>query len=87
MGADDQVVEYVQHLARSLASPSEAAYKELLASFESQIKSDDPNVEVPEDSRKSVVKGLVSKTVELRGALEGVRDTGEPTWTIMGNLD
>lgn len=72
-----QLVEFILHLSRSLPNATEAINKDLLAQFEAQVKTEDPNAEIPEENRREVVKALVAKVAELRGAMEGLKDAGE----------
>ncbi|KAK1921181.1 hypothetical protein DB88DRAFT_499930 [Papiliotrema laurentii] len=69
-----QLVEFILHLSRSLPNATEAINKDLLAQFEAQVKTEDPNAEIPEENRREVVKALVAKVAELRGAMEGLKD-------------
>ena len=51
------------------------AAKEFVAQYENQIKAAEGE-DVPDSSRQGVVKALVEKTVELKGALEAPKDSG-----------
>ena len=73
MMTDSQVLEFAQHLSRSAPNPSDATTKEFVAQWDSQI---DASAEIPEEQRRTLVKSIVDKVAELRGAIEGVRDTG-----------
>ncbi|ORX35139.1 hypothetical protein BD324DRAFT_634026 [Kockovaella imperatae] len=70
-----QVSEYARHLTRSLPNASDiAAAKEFVAGYESQVKGEEGQ-EVPESTRQEIVRSLVEKTVELKGALEASKES------------
>ena len=73
---DEQLSEFILHLSRSYPNAGDGANKELTAQFEGQIKNDE-NGEVSPDAKREIVKGLVGKVVELRGAMDGLKDAGE----------
>lgn len=68
-----QVLEFVQHLSRAAPNPSDATTKDFVAQWDAQI---DASAEVPEEQRGTLVRSIVDKVTELRGGIEGVRDTG-----------
>ncbi|WWC57567.1 uncharacterized protein I303_100099 [Kwoniella dejecticola CBS 10117] len=67
-----QVIELASHLARSLPSSDQASYREFVGSFESQVKE---NEEVTDAQKQEIVKSLVGKVGELKGALDGVKES------------
>lgn len=67
------MLEFAQHLSRSAPNPSDATTKEFVSQWDAQI---DGSAEVPEEQRRTLVRSIVDKVAELRGAIEGVKDTG-----------
>jgi hypothetical protein len=68
------VTDLATHIARSLPTASDAtASKEYIASVESSLGEGE---DVAEAKRVEVVKALVTKVGEARGALEGAKESG-----------
>ena len=58
--------------------------REFVAGFESQVALDEAEAELDEEKRKGVVKNVVGKFKDLRGGLEGAKESGRCfVWTIM----
>ncbi|WVQ94122.1 hypothetical protein IAU59_001200 [Kwoniella sp. CBS 9459] len=66
-----QILELATHLSRSLPA---AEQREFVGMYEAQVKVEG-DAEVPEDKRAPVVKSLVGKLVELKGGLEGLKES------------
>ncbi|WVF66508.1 hypothetical protein IAT40_001248 [Kwoniella sp. CBS 6097] len=66
-----QILELATHVSRSLPTSEQ---REFLGTYESQVKVEGEG-DVPEDKRKSAVKSLVGKLVELKGGLEGLKES------------
>ena len=72
----DQVREVAIHLSRSFPSTEQAAAKEFVSGFQSQVDVPEGQ-EIADETRKSVVRTLVGKIAELRGGLEATKESGE----------
>ncbi|OCF41054.1 eukaryotic translation initiation factor 3 subunit M [Kwoniella heveanensis CBS 569] len=66
-----QILELATHISRSLPA---AEQREFVGTYEAQVKVEGEG-DVPEDKRADVVKSLVGKLVELKGGLEGLKES------------
>ncbi|WVW81254.1 hypothetical protein I302_103245 [Kwoniella bestiolae CBS 10118] len=66
-----QVIELASHLARSLPNSDQASYREFVGSYENQVTEEDVAVE----QKREIVKSLVGKVGELKGALDGLKES------------
>jgi translation initiation factor 3 subunit M len=72
--ANVQVVDLATHISRSLPTASDAnASREYITSVESSLGEGE---DVEQGKRVEIVKGLVAKVNEGRGALEGTKESG-----------
>ncbi|KAK6904685.1 hypothetical protein I204_06716 [Kwoniella mangroviensis CBS 8886] len=69
-----QVIELASHLARSLPNSDQASYREFVGSYESQVNKEGEE-DVAAEQKTGIVKSLVAKVGELKGALDGLKES------------
>ncbi|WWC97586.1 hypothetical protein V866_004470 [Kwoniella sp. B9012] len=69
-----QVIELASHLARSLPNSDQASYREFVGSYESQVNKEGEE-DVAAEQKTEIVKSLVAKVGELKGALDGLKES------------
>ncbi|WWC67335.1 uncharacterized protein I206_101243 [Kwoniella pini CBS 10737] len=85
-----QVIELASHLARSLPSSDQSSYRDFVGGFENQVKE---NEEISDLKKKEIVKTLVGKVDELKGALDGIKESDVESshlllqYTLSSNFD
>ncbi|WWD06357.1 hypothetical protein V865_004447 [Kwoniella europaea PYCC6329] len=69
-----QVIELASHLARSLPNSDQASYREFVGSYESKVNKEGEE-DVAAEQKTEIVKSLVAKVGELKGALDGLKES------------